>query len=319
MRKTKLVDCTLRDGGYVNEHRFTSKQILHMIQFLAISGVDIIEVGYFRRNQITNDLGIAAWCPDDLLANLPNPASTQLAVMVRPGAASPRDILELRNTAISWMRIPVTLSNVKLGIELGQSAREIGMSVSLNIIRASELNKQAINSLVNAIRSFEPDVVYYADSNSAMFPEQVSSFFGVVREITTCPLGFHAHDGLHFSVANCWCALQEGATWVDGSIGGLGKGGGNAPTEALLALLRQIDGRDIQISALLDAVEPCQAGLFPSRFLARLKGVVYALLDYNIDDIREFETQMGRVPKAIDGLLHKSELVKSSYSTRCIA
>jgi 4-hydroxy 2-oxovalerate aldolase len=288
----------------------------HMIEFLSVSGVDVIEIGYFRRSGITDDMGIAAWCPDNLLASLPKSSPASFAVMVRPGTVTPQDVLGLRNTAISLVRIPVTQTNIERGIELAESARSIGISVSLNIIRASELDDQAINSLLKNVSSFEPDVLYYADSNGAMFPEQVGNLFSVAKTIAACPLGFHAHDGLHFSVANCWSALQRGATWLDCSISGLGKGGGNAPTEKLLALVRHLDGRDIQLSVLLNAVELCQDGLFPPRLMAGLKGVAYALLNYNLDDIREFEEQADKVPKSIDKLFNKSALLPSLIMNR---
>ncbi len=47
------------------------------------------------------------------------------------------------------------------------------------------------------------------------------------------PVGFHAHNNLGLAIAIRWRQWDAGATYVDGTLRGLGAGAGNAQIEVL--------------------------------------------------------------------------------------
>jgi len=52
----KILDCTLRDGGYINDWAFTNSQIKNIIKSLKDSHIDIVECGYLN-DKIGKELG----------------------------------------------------------------------------------------------------------------------------------------------------------------------------------------------------------------------------------------------------------------------
>lgn len=278
-----VTDCTLRDGGYVNEHRFTTHQVVHTVTSLVDAGVDLVEVGYFRRD--SKPIGVTAYCPDSLLELLPLEHKGRLAVMARPGVVKPSDVIALRDSAVSHIRIPARLDEIEAGFRLMRVARECGLKVCFNVIRVSELSIDALQGLLHQIKNIQPEVLFFADSNGAMFPSQVEKLIRFAREQVDIPLGFHAHDNLGFAVANAMAAVTGGARWIDSTVGGLGKGGGNASTEAILTLVAGLTGRTIQLSRLLDAVSIYPEGLFPPRMQSRIESSLFGLYNCNLETI----------------------------------
>ena len=46
MQQRYLLDCTLRDGGYINDWEFGHDNIVNIFERLVASGVDVIEIGF---------------------------------------------------------------------------------------------------------------------------------------------------------------------------------------------------------------------------------------------------------------------------------
>ena len=46
MNRISLLDCTLRDGGYINDWDFGHDELICLYERIVSSGVDIIEVGF---------------------------------------------------------------------------------------------------------------------------------------------------------------------------------------------------------------------------------------------------------------------------------
>ena len=97
---------------------------------------------------------------------------------------------------------------------------------------------------------------YDVDVNQLDLPEQVKERIEAVRAAVKSPGGFHAHNNLGVGVGNALAAAEAGATYLDGSLRGLGAGAGNAQTEVLAAALTRAGFEiDADVFALLDAAE----------------------------------------------------------------
>jgi 4-hydroxy 2-oxovalerate aldolase len=302
--RLKIIDCTLRDGGYVNQHNFSQEQILHTVTHLVASGVDLVEIGYFRRDG--KSVGTAACCPDELLEQLEHKYKNKLAVMLRPNEVRPADVACLCDTAIGYARIPVRPEQMGKGLALARAATDAGLRVCFNVTRASELNHQELPNLLRQINQLVPDVVYFADSNGGMIPSQVERLIRFARQHVNIDVGFHAHDNLSLAVANAVAAINGGASWIDSTIGGLGKGGGNASTEVILSLASHLTEHESNLSSLLDVIAVFPAGLFPPRMRNRVESVVYGLYNYNLESIAHHQETIANDSDSmdIDRLLH---------------
>ncbi|MBN9622816.1 MAG: 4-hydroxy-2-oxovalerate aldolase, partial [Actinobacteria bacterium] len=114
------------------------------------------------------------------------------------------------------------------------------------------------------MESYGAQVVYAVDSAGALVPTGARERVEALRDALGVDVGFHAHNNLGCAVGNSLAAAEAGATWLDGSLRGLGAGSGNAQTEVLAAALSKAGADvDADVFALLDAAEEVVAPLLP--------------------------------------------------------
>lgn len=290
-RAITLLDCTLRDGGYINGHDFSDVQIANVLGGLVASGVDVIEVGYFRRRHLERHARTIAQCPRGFLAGLERFEHVRYGVMVPAADVTVDDLDELADLPVSVVRFTCNEDNVSAVAALAARCKRLGLQVCANITRVSELDHAQLVRLTRALAAEGFDALYAADSNGALYPADVATIIATMREQFAGALGFHAHDSLHLAVANALAAMSAGASWIDGTVGGVGKGGGNAPMEVLLAQVSKAEHRPINIADFIRMPASFPHDFFPSRFKEKLDNVVYAKNNLNIDKIKVLESR----------------------------
>ena len=249
----RLLDVTLRDGGYVNGHSFSVVEAERLVSTLAGAGLSLIEVGYIRpRRHGSADGRVVACCPASYLARLHQAAGTaQLVVMVHAADVELSDYSLLAENCVSLVLFPTTPAKVNgLGPHI-YMVRSLGLRATVNLIRASERSRSEIALVATRAETLGADVFYLADSNGSLFPDDVASLLAHARSNTSLPIGFHPHDGLRLAFANALRALEAGCSYLDASLTGLGKGGGNLVLELTAGYLRSHFGHTYSIGPLI--------------------------------------------------------------------
>jgi isopropylmalate/homocitrate/citramalate synthase len=237
-RLATLLDVTLRDGGFEVDFRWPAGIPAAVTGSLAPLGVDIVELGYLGGVPIDHgvaDAGPSAHLtPDDVsaarrdglrLAAMVHPTALGTAVDVKSSAAAGLDMLRL-------VYHPDWFDQIRT---LAGSARDLGLAVSVNIALASRyLPHELCQHVVRIHTDMQPTVIYVADTCGALTPHQVTTIVTMLRNITDTSIGFHAHDFLSLGYANALAAAAAGATYLDSSVLGLGRGGGNLATDLML-------------------------------------------------------------------------------------
>jgi 4-hydroxy 2-oxovalerate aldolase len=135
----------------------------------------------------------------------------------------------------------------------------VGFLMMSHMIEPSELAEQA-----KLMESYGAHVVYAVDSAGALVPAGAAARVAALRETLSCDVGFHAHNNLGCGVGNALAAVDAGATWLDGSLRGLGAGAGNAQLEVLaVALDRAGHATGADLFELMDVAEDVVAPLMP--------------------------------------------------------
>ncbi len=245
----KLLDCTLRDGGYYNDWDFSLEEAQDYIDNLARSGVDIIEVG-FRFTPKAKFLGPFAYTNEELLSQLDLPDNVQFGVMINAsdylGETWEADLqatfVPESESAVSLVRIAAHLGQIPQCDKLVAWFKAAGYDVGLNVMQISQADDAQITALIEDVEArFVPfESLYFADSLGNLTTEDVTRIVSLFRASSDKPIGFHGHDNIGLGVANAMAALAAGATWVDATVTGMGRGAGNAQTEYLaLEMQRQ--------------------------------------------------------------------------------
>ncbi len=237
-----FLDCTLRDGGYYNSWDFSEELVSEYLGAIAESGVNVVELG-LRSKKAGGFKGMFAFCPEEYLSALPIPKNLQVGVMVNASELLESDdvgsALEdlfpqpAAESCVDLVRVACHLHEVP-SVLVGISwLKNMGYQVGINLMQIAGRPKEDIVELARMVATTPTDVLYFADSLGSMDPEAVADTIRFLREAWSGPIGIHTHDNMGMALQNSLRAIDEGATWLDATVTGMGRGPGNAKTEEL--------------------------------------------------------------------------------------
>ena len=287
-----LVDVTLRDGGYVNDHSWSLQDAISVVLACAGAQIPYCEIGYFRprRHEADGTSQPAACCPPGYVRALAGCSpGVALTAMVHAHDVELADYRALRDGGVAMVRMPARLEVLPALPRHVEAARAAGLRVTLNLIRASEVPAGEVAAAARLARDCGAEAFYLADSNGSLFPDDVSSLVGAAGEAARIPLGFHAHDGLSLAFINSLAALRAGCTYLDASLAGMGKGGGNLSLELIAGYLRTRGDSAFTITPLVQTADtvlkPWKSGV-----AARCESMASSLLNMNLEGIAEYRS-----------------------------
>jgi len=247
MRELTVLDCTFRDGGYYTDWQFDPELVRDYVEVIDENAVDVVELGYVRLGEDAR--GSFCDLPAGLDAHLGADSRTRFAVMVDANSfqsRSPRGVVHELKAIVSASSLPITVIRVavnysKLGgaIETIRALVDADFAVCVNLMQIDVADRSEEQVCLDALARLEQvDAVYLADSLGSMRPERVTELIRRFATHTPHAIGFHAHDNQGLALANSLAAIEAGASWIDATMAGMGRGAGNAKTEQLLGLLR---------------------------------------------------------------------------------
>lgn len=252
-KDVKLLDCTIRDGGYLNNWDFPRQMVKDVFRQLTKAGVDIIEVG-FRDG--SNDGPLWRRCPESELATI---ASTfnraKLAVMVDYGKAESDHFSEASDSYIDLVRVAVHRDKIKNAIRLLGQIKKKGYLTSIQLMGYSLYSEQEKSEAIRMLLDKPPDYVYVADSYGSLFPEMIKPLLEPLVSTNAFKVGFHAHNNLQLAFANTLEAIKSGVDIIDSTLYGMGRGAGNLATESILAYMQQRYGDKFNVIYSLFCVD----------------------------------------------------------------
>lgn len=255
----QILDCTLRDGGYINNWNFSEDFAKAYCEYISLTGIDFIEIGLLCD---ANEHRLSACGPfrritNVLASNLKNVSKTSLAVLIDYGKYDLNNLVTDCEDYISLVRVAVHKKDVYQGMEWCQKIRQHGYKCALQLMNFPSYTDLEIEKLVTqAMDSVFADYIYIADSYGAMTPSSVKTAVDILRPLTSeyC-LGFHAHNNLQLAAANSFQAIESGCGIVDATVMGLGRGSGNLPLELLLMHVSRLQLKNIALKPAIQFAE----------------------------------------------------------------
>lgn len=226
----KVLDCSLRDGGFLNGWGFSSAVMDRLVALVGAQPVDYIEVGYLDD---APGLSECAGSSPETLKRLQR-ISPRLAGMIRPSCRDWRAVLRARQGLVELVRVTVQALDPSPSFEIAREAKALGFTVTLNITNVSAFTPDFLAGV--AAEAPPVDALYLADSRGNLEPKDVRPLVAAVREVWQGEIGFHPHNNRQWAVENSAEALAAGCTWLDGSVCGMGLGGRNLRLEEALRL-----------------------------------------------------------------------------------
>jgi len=252
----KILDCTLRDGGYYTNWDFKKNVVDSYIESANILPIDYLEIGY-RSNPSKGYLGKYGYLPMYELEDIRSKLSKKIAVMLNEKNIQPRDLdylLKPITGLADMVRLAIDPKNFDRAIVLAEAVKKLGFEVGFNTMYMSKWKEyDGFLSKLKALNDIA-DLFCMVDSYGGVDPEDIKECTAIVRENTTCPVGFHGHNNLQMGLINTITAIESGVDFVDATILGMGRGAGNLNMELLLTYLNKKYDLDVDFNALGDVI-----------------------------------------------------------------
>ncbi len=241
-----VFDATLRDGGLVNSFRFSDEFVKALYLTNLRAGVDYMEFGYLASTDIFKEEDFGDWkfCKEESLRRIVgnNETDMKIAVMADVGRCNlQRDLLPKEESVIDMVRIATYIHTMPAAIEMIEYCHSLGYETSCNIMAVSKANTADIEVALEMLCNSNVDVIYLVDSYGSLFPEQIQRLTKLYLEYAENAgkkVGMHAHNNQQLAFANTIEACSMGASFLDATIGSMGRGAGNCAMELLLGFLK---------------------------------------------------------------------------------
>lgn len=304
-----FLDCTLRDGGYYNNWDFPSDLIADYLKAMLAISADYIEIG-FRSFCQQGFKGGAAYSTDMWIRSLAVPKALKIGVMVNasevvnhPEGVVPalqKMFAPAKDSPVSLVRLACHVHEFAAALPGCAWLKEQGYVAGVNLMQISDRSQQEIVDIGKLASGYPLDVLYFADSMGGMDPEQTKDIVKSLRVHWQGALGIHTHDNMGQALPNSMRAIVEGATWVDGTVTGMGRGPGNAKTEYLVIAMEPFRTASYNIAPLLSLISkhfgPMQAkygwGSNPYYYLAGKYGIHPSYIQEMLTDSRYSEEDL---------------------------
>lgn len=246
----RVLDCTIRDGGLINDSNFTDAEVKAVYEACCKAGIDYMEIGYKNSPEAFPKEKYGPWrhCHEEDLRRVVGDHSFEktglkLCAMADAGGKSDwkTQIGPAQDSVLDMIRVACYVHQISEAKDMIEHCHGLGYETTLNIMAISGASEAEISQALEIGAETSADVVVVVDSFGNLYREQVDYLikkYMKAVEGTGKEVGMHAHNNLQLAFANTIEAIILGSNRVDATMMGLGRGAGNCPMELLLGFLR---------------------------------------------------------------------------------
>ena len=240
-KKITMVDTTLRDGSHAVRHSFTEEQVAAIAGGLDRCGVSMIELShgdglsgssYTYGMSKVNEFVLLKAAAKEINSSL-------LTVLLLPGIGTIEDLKHAYECGARAVRVATHVTEADVSAQHIAAAKELGMKAVGFLMMTHMASPERIAEEAKKMESYGSDYVNLADSAGYLLPDGVRARIEAARQAISIPVGFHAHNNLALAAANSLAAVESGATYLDGTLRGLGAGAGNVQLEVIAGILQR--------------------------------------------------------------------------------
>jgi len=242
--KIKVLDCTIRDGGLMNNHDFDSRFVREVFKALSEAGIDYMEIGYKNSKRLFNPKEYGKWkfCDDEDIKKVTEgiDSKTKISVMVDVDRVDIEDVKPKGESPVDMIRVATYVKDVDKAIFLTNNFADKGYETAVNIMAISRaLDNELTECLQQLEKECKADIINIVDSFGSLYQETTEFLIKKAKSIIkTKEIGIHAHNNQQLAFSNTIEAIIHDANYVDTTIFGLGRAAGNCPTELILGFLK---------------------------------------------------------------------------------
>jgi 4-hydroxy 2-oxovalerate aldolase len=239
----KILDCTLRDGGYYNKWNFSLNFANKYNSIIKKAKIDIVEIGFRKKNELNDKDKLFLYTSENTLKKIKFDKNQVISVMIDlSDFKNTKDIENLKNyfpdkknSPVSLIRLACNFENKNLLRSVVKILKNKNYLIAANLMKFTLLKNISIINFFEYAKKIKIDFFYLADSLGNCKPAGLIKLSNILKKkFSLKKFGFHAHDNLGLALSNSVAAIKMGFGFIDTSINGMGRGAGNLKLEEFL-------------------------------------------------------------------------------------
>ena len=256
-KDVKVLDCTVRDGGLMNNWQFSDDFVRAVYEACVEAGIDYMEIGYKSSEFAFSREEVGPWkfCDEEDLRRVvgDNQTPVKLSAMADIGRIDPVDILPANESVLDMIRVACYVHQIDKAIVLAQDCMDKGYETRINLMAVSKVNEMDLDEALQDIGKSPVPIIYIVDSFGSMYSQNIQYLVEKYKKALPGKiLGIHAHNNMQLAMSNTITALSSNCNMLDATLLGMGRGAGNCPMEILIAFLKNPKYR---LLPLLDVIQ----------------------------------------------------------------
>ena len=254
----RVLDCSIRDGGLINDHHFTFEFVRETYKALSAAGVNIMEIGYKNSKKMFSETEFGPWkfCDDELISKVIEgvESKTKISCMVDIGRVEMSDIASKDKSPVDMIRVATYVKDIDKAILMANQFADKGYETAINIMAISKDRGSQLEAALQQInKEAQAEVVNIVDSFGSLYQEEVEELVKLFQKhLKRKTIGIHAHNNQQLAFSNTIEAIIHGANSLDATIFGIGRAAGNCPLELLIGFLKN---PAFDIRPILDVIQ----------------------------------------------------------------
>ena len=256
-----MLDCTLRDGGYINDWEFGHDNLVNIYERVVASGVDVIEIGFLddrREFDINRSIMPDTKSADSIYGRLDR-KETMVVGMIDYGTCDISNLQPCKESFLDGIRVIFKKNRMRPAMEFCGKVKELGYKVFSQLVSITSYSDEELLEVIGLANETEPFALSMVDTYGLLNPAELKHIMTVI-DANLNPgivLGFHAHNNFQLGYTNTTTALDydtERDVLVDGTLYGMGKSAGNAPLELVAMYMNEHYARDYIVTEMQEAI-----------------------------------------------------------------
>ena len=329
MDKISLLDCTLRDGGYINDFAFGKQTIASVVSGLADAGIEIVECGFLKSGADDADKSLFG-SVEAIVPYLPEKRNgrTMFVAMIAYGDISAEEISDCGG-AVEGIRLTFHEKELDEALAFAACLKGKGYKVFFQPVGTTTYTDGALLRLIEKVNALRPFAFYLVDTLGAMYKNDLLRMFYLVDNNLRADvrIGFHSHNNLQLSFSNAQELIlmhSKREIIIDTSVYGMGRGAGNLCTELLTQYINENIESKYDLLPVLECIDEYIMPIFLRHpwgysvpyYLAAVNGCHPNYATYLVNRQTLRVRDINSVIKSIPSI--KSRSTTKNSSVRCI-
>lgn len=261
MNKVRVLDCTLRDGGYCNQWKFGYENTKKIINGLVVANIDIIECGFLTQ-EVAHEKDVTKFTSLEQVATvIPKEREGKIfVVMINYGEYDINDLPEYDGTSVDGIRVAFHKKDRVEALELCELIKKKGYKVFVQAMVSLSYHDDEFLDMIHRVNEFQPYAFYIVDSFGMMKGKELTRLFLMIEHNLDANIwiGFHSHNNMQLAYSNAQTLVSVKTNRnliIDSSVYGMGRGAGNLNTEIFVDFLNENINSNYQLKPLLSIID----------------------------------------------------------------